>query len=58
MIDGYKDLHIPSGTQSGDTIKVHGMGVPNIKKPSVRGDHHFKVIVQIPKKTRLVLFSR
>lgn len=25
------------------------MGVPNVKKPSVRGDHHFIVRVQIPK---------
>ncbi|XP_073110394.1 uncharacterized protein [Elaeis guineensis] len=48
-IEGYQDLQIPSGTQPGETLKLSNMGVPNIKRPSVRGDHHFTVRVEIPK---------
>ncbi|KAL8245772.1 hypothetical protein R6Q59_006988 [Mikania micrantha] len=48
-VDGLKDLHVPSGTQPGETIKLSKMGVPDINKPSVRGHHHFIVNVQIPK---------
>ncbi|KAG8639844.1 hypothetical protein MANES_14G157300v8 [Manihot esculenta] len=48
-VDGMKDLQIPSGIQPGDTVKLSQMGVPNIKKPSVRGDHLFIVNVLIPK---------
>ncbi|KAK9065026.1 hypothetical protein SSX86_016409 [Deinandra increscens subsp. villosa] len=48
-VDGLKNLHIPSGIQPGDTIKLSKMGVPDINKPSVRGHHHFIVNVQIPK---------
>ncbi|KAE8125859.1 hypothetical protein FH972_020628 [Carpinus fangiana] len=48
-VEGWKDLKIPSGIQPGETVKMSRMGVPNINKPSVRGDHHFIVNVLIPK---------
>nr|XP_027124507.1 uncharacterized protein LOC113741211 [Coffea arabica] len=48
-VEGIRDLHIPPGIQPGDTIKMRSMGVPHIKKPSVRGDHCFSVNIQIPK---------
>ncbi|KAF5469207.1 hypothetical protein F2P56_013296 [Juglans regia] len=48
-VEGLKDLQIPSGIQPGDTVKISRMGVPNINKPSLRGDHHFIVNVLIPK---------
>ncbi|KAL3655088.1 hypothetical protein CASFOL_000874 [Castilleja foliolosa] len=46
---GMKDLRIPPGTQPGDKLRLPYMGVPNINKPSARGDHYFTVDVQIPK---------
>ncbi|XP_028549362.1 uncharacterized protein LOC110100796 isoform X2 [Dendrobium catenatum] len=49
-VEGSRDLCIPPGTQPGDILKFSNMGVPNVKKPSVRGDHHFIVRVQIPKR--------
>ncbi|GER45570.1 chaperone protein DNAj [Striga asiatica] len=52
--DGMKDLHIPPGTQPGDKLRLRNMGVPNINKPSRRGDHYFTVDVQIPKHIRFV----
>ncbi|XP_039115131.1 chaperone protein DnaJ isoform X1 [Dioscorea cayenensis subsp. rotundata] len=48
-IEGYKDLQIPCGIQPGETLKMAKLGVPNINKPSVRGDHYFIVRVEIPK---------
>ncbi|GFQ02261.1 chaperone protein dnaj [Phtheirospermum japonicum] len=47
--EGMKDLRIPPGTHPGDKLRLPSMGVPNINKPSVRGDHYFTVDVQIPK---------
>ncbi|KAJ1298179.1 hypothetical protein BS78_01G434100 [Paspalum vaginatum] len=50
-IEGFKDLHIPPGTQPGEILKFCQLGVPDIKKPNVRGDHCFKIKVKIPKST-------
>ncbi|XP_048329399.2 uncharacterized protein LOC107435129 [Ziziphus jujuba] len=49
-VEGLRDLQIPSGIQPGETLKLSRMGVPDINKASIRGDHHFIVNVQIPKK--------
>ncbi|XP_068659172.1 uncharacterized protein [Aristolochia californica] len=48
-VEGLRNLPIPPGTQPGETLKLHSMGVPNMKRPSERGDHHFIVTVEIPK---------
>lgn len=48
-VEGLKDLQIPSGIQPGDAVKLSHLGVPDINKPSVRGDHHFIVNILIPK---------
>ncbi|KAE8705340.1 dnaJ-like protein 1 [Hibiscus syriacus] len=48
-VEGIKNLKIPRGVQPGDKVKLSRLGVPDINKPSVRGDHHFIVNVLIPK---------
>ncbi|KAG8388147.1 hypothetical protein BUALT_Bualt02G0095700 [Buddleja alternifolia] len=48
-VEGTKDLDIPAGIQPGHKLKLRYMGVPNINKPSARGNHYFIVNVQIPK---------
>lgn len=55
-VEGVRNLEIPPGIQPGDTLKLSRMGVPNINKPSVRGDHHFIVNVQIPENIRYKIF--
>ncbi|KAF5187702.1 chaperone protein DnaJ [Thalictrum thalictroides] len=50
-VEGLRDLYISPGIQPGDTIKLPSIGVPNINKPLIRGDHHFIVNVLIPKDT-------
>lgn len=54
--EGLKDLKVPAGTQPGEVLKLPFLGVPDINKPSFRGDHHFVVTIEIPKHIRLVLF--
>ncbi|CAM8934052.1 unnamed protein product [Rhodiola kirilowii] len=48
-VEGLRDIHIPPGTQPGDIVKLPNLGVPDMKKPSVRGAHHFVVKVLVPK---------
>ncbi|XP_061362651.1 uncharacterized protein LOC133306357 [Gastrolobium bilobum] len=48
-VEGLRDLQIPSGIQPGDSVKLSRLGVPDMNKPSTRGDHYFIVNVLIPK---------
>ncbi|ESW24661.1 hypothetical protein PHAVU_004G149000 [Phaseolus vulgaris] len=48
-VEGLRDLHIPSGIQPGESVKLSRLGVPDMKKPFVRGNHYFIVNVLIPK---------
>lgn len=48
-IHGEVDLVIPAGTQSGHVLKIKGQGVPQIGSGH-KGDHHVKIVVDIPKK--------
>lgn len=47
-LDGEKDISIPAGIQHGEFIKVRGAGIPNVSKPSLRGDHIVVISVKIP----------
>ncbi|KAK2421874.1 Molecular chaperone Hsp40/DnaJ family protein [Trifolium repens] len=48
-VEGFRDLEIPSGIQHGHSVKLSRLGVPDMNKPSIRGDHYFVVNVLIPK---------
>ncbi|RLN19900.1 chaperone protein DnaJ-like [Panicum miliaceum] len=48
-VEGFRDLHIPSGTQPGENLKFSQLGVPDISRPNIRGDHYFVIKVKIPK---------
>lgn len=47
-LDGEKDVSIPAGIQHGEVVKIKGAGVPNISKPTVRGEHIVVVETKIP----------
>nr|AAN05335.1 Putative DNAJ protein [Oryza sativa Japonica Group] len=51
-IEGFKDLYIPPGTQPGERLKFAQLGAPDIKNPTIRGDHNFVINVKIPKSIR------
>ncbi|WVZ14775.1 hypothetical protein V8G54_012341 [Vigna mungo] len=48
-VEGLRDLQIPSGIQPGDSVKLSRLGVPDMNRPFVRGNHYFIVNVLIPK---------
>ncbi|BAH92047.1 Os03g0222800, partial [Oryza sativa Japonica Group] len=54
-IEGFKDLYIPPGTQPGERLKFAQLGAPDIKNPTIRGDHNFVINVKIPKSIRFEL---
>lgn len=41
-------LTIPAGTQNGRSIRLRGLGMPNLKKPDERGDLFAEVSVALP----------
>lgn len=47
-VEGVADLQIPPGTQPGDTLVLARKGVPKLNRPSIRGDHLFRIKVSIP----------
>ncbi len=48
-IYGMKKLTIPSGTQTGDILKIKGMGFPNVRGRG-KGDQLVKIMVEVPTK--------
>jgi curved DNA-binding protein len=42
-------LNLPAGTQPGQTFRLTGQGMPNIKNPNNRGDLFVRVKVRIPR---------
>ena len=47
-LDGEKEVSIPAGIQTGEVVKIKNAGVPNLSKPSVRGEHVVVVTVKTP----------
>ena len=49
-MDGLVELKVPEGTQTGTAFRIKGRGIPYLRNPKTRGDHHVVVRVQTPKK--------
>lgn len=49
-INGYVKMKIPNGTQSGETFRIKGEGIPELGRRGYRGDQLVKIIVDVPKK--------
>lgn len=47
-LDGEKELSIPAGIQHGEVVKIRNSGVPNISKPTMRGDHIVVIEIKTP----------
>jgi len=44
------ELHVPSGTQHGDSLTVRGAGLPELRRPDRCGDLHVLVRVRVPRR--------
>ena len=47
-LDGEKEISIPQGIQTGEVVKIKNAGIPNISKPSIRGEHIVVITVKTP----------
>lgn len=48
-IDGEYSYKLKEGTQPGEIITIKGKGIPHVNKNHMRGDHIFKVIIEVPR---------
>ncbi|MTI95640.1 MAG: molecular chaperone DnaJ [Firmicutes bacterium] len=48
-LDGVQRLNIPPGTQSGDSFRIRGKGIPAVNR-NIRGDQLVKVRIDVPKR--------
>lgn len=49
-IDGTEPFKLKEGVQPGDQFVLKNKGIPVIGRPNQRGDHHFSVKLEIPKR--------
>jgi len=49
VIGGSKEMKIPSGTQPGTTLRMKGLGMPDIRYPKRTGDIFIIVNIDVPK---------
>jgi molecular chaperone DnaJ len=48
-IDGPVKFQLKEGTQPNDLFTIRGKGIPHVDRPNVRGDHKFRVILEVPR---------
>lgn len=50
-LDGKQVIRVPKGAETGDTVIIEGLGVPELKSQSKsrRGDHVVRLVVKTPK---------
>ncbi len=47
-LSGNVSLSIPAGSQGGQTMRLRGKGMPNLKQPGKRGDLYVRLQLQVP----------
>jgi len=48
-LSGKVKLKIPSGTQTGDVLRLKRKGMPDMSRPSIIGSQHVRINVKVPK---------
>jgi len=48
-VDGKAIVRIPPGTQSGQILRLRGLGAPSLLQPGLRGDQFIEIQVLIPR---------
>lgn len=48
-IDGPVMHKLREGTQPGEIYTLRGKGIPYIGRPTARGDHQFRVLIEVPR---------
>ena len=47
-LDGERDVTVTAGIQHGEVVKIKNAGIPNISKPSIRGEHVVVIGIKTP----------
>ena len=48
-VHGEENLEVPPGTESGHVVQMRGKGVDHLRNRGTRGDHHVRLVVDVPK---------
>ena len=48
-LDGERELKVPAGAQTGDVLRLDGLGVPHLRSQKRRGNHLVTVVVDVPR---------
>ena len=48
-LDGERELRVPPGTQTGDVLRLDGLGIPHLHRQKRRGSHLVAVVVDVPR---------
>lgn len=48
-IDGPVSFKLNEGTQPDEVYTIHGKGIPYIRRAGKRGDHKFRVLIEVPR---------
>ena len=48
-LDGERELKVPAGSQTGDVLRLDGMGIPHLGRENRRGSHLVTVVVDVPR---------
>ncbi len=48
-LDGGHELRIPAGSQTGDVLRLDGLGIPHLGRENRRGSHLVTVVVDVPR---------
>lgn len=49
-VHGEEELEVKHGTESGHVVTLRGKGVDRLRARGTRGDHHVRLVVDVPKK--------
>ena len=48
-LEGEHELNIPAGSQTGDVLRLDGLGIPHLGREKRRGSHLVTVVVDVPR---------
>ena len=48
-LDGERELKVPAGSQTGDVLRLDGLGIPHLGREQRRGSHLVALVVDVPR---------
>ena len=48
-LDGEREMKVPAGSQTGDVLRLDGLGIPHLGREKRRGSHLVALVVDVPR---------